>query len=371
VKIAVNLAAVRSVGTEGYALGFVPALAEEAAGDRVLVLSPPRLAETLRRRLPPHAELRVVGGRSVAARLAWEQTLLPLLLRRWGAQVLLAPMELAPLLSPCPVVLAVHNPSPHLAGGLAHWLRRVLTGLSARAAKRVIFVSRSAAAFLGPRLRVPADKQAVIPHGTDPARWSSPDDGRPGLDGHGLAGLPYVLYVSQLYRYKDPETLIDAFGIWQADSAQPRHRLALTGEAVERGFREELAARVRQRGLGDQVRFLGLVPEEALPALYRNATVFALPTRVETFGRPFIEAMAAGTPVVCADIDVAREVCADAALYFPPGDAHALAERLRGLATDAALRAEMAARGRERAGTFTWQREARETLALLRAAAAP
>jgi alpha-1,3-rhamnosyl/mannosyltransferase len=230
----------------------------------------------------------------------------------------------------------------------------------------VIFVSSSAAEFLGHRLGVPRHKRAVIPHGTDLARWSSVANGWPVLVKHRLSDLPYVLYVSQLYRYKDPGTLIEAFATWQADPAQPRHLLALTGTFVERGFRAELEALARRSGLGEAVRFLGLVPAEDLPALYQHAAAFALPTRVETFGQPFIEAMAAGAPVICAEIDVAREVCADAAVYFPPGDAGALADRLRRVTEDAGLRSVLASKGRERAAGFTWEREARDTLTLLR-----
>jgi glycosyltransferase involved in cell wall biosynthesis len=366
-RIAVNLAAIHSVGTRAYAQGFVPALAEQAAGDALLLFCPGWLASAMRGRLPAWVELRVVpGAERVAARLVWEQAVLPLQLRRWRADALLAPMELAPLLSPCPVLLAVHNPSPHLGGGPGHWLRRRLSALSARVSRRVVFVSHSSADFLGARLAVPAAKRVVIPHGTDPARWAEVSDARATLARYGLSDMPYLLYVSQLYRYKDPETLIEAFGLWQAAEHQPRHRLVLTGTAVERGYRAELEALVRRRGLTQAVRFLGLVPAEDLPALYCHAAAFVLPTRVETFGQPFVEAMAAGAPVVCADIDVAREVCGEAAVYFPPGDAPALAARLRALTGDPNQRAALVRSGRQRAAAFTWEREARETLELLR-----
>jgi len=117
------------------------------------------------------------------------------------------------------------------------------------------------------------------------------------------------------------------------------------------------------------VRFLGDVSEADLPALYNLATVFAFPSLYEGFGLPPLEAMACGTPVVCANTSSLPEVVGDAALTFDPLDVPALAAALAQALSDADLRAALRNRGLAQARLFSWERTARETLAVYRQAA--
>jgi glycosyltransferase involved in cell wall biosynthesis len=363
-RIAVNLTAVRSVGTRTHAAGLFPALARRAPEHSFALFTTPELAGLLRDRLSENVECRVVPRASTLyGRLVWEQTLLPARLRGMRADVLYAPMEFAPLLARCPMLLAIHNAAPYVNGGAANLARRLLSRRSCRKADAVVFVSHQAAEALGARLGVPAAKRRVIHHGTDPQRWARPAAAEPLRRRYGLEDAPYLLFVSQLYRQKDPGTLIEAFALWRRNGG--RHLLLLTGTAVENGFLAELRGLAARLGVAEQVRFLGLVPAEDLPALYQHADAFVLPTRLETFGQPFIEAMASGTPVVCADTAVAREVCGECALYFPAGDAAGLRDRLVALAGDPALRARLTERGRARAALFSLDREADGTLLAL------
>ena len=144
----------------------------------------------------------------------------------------------------------------------------------------------------------------------------------------------------------------------------------LTGTAVDPHFSKVLKALVAKLGIGERARFLGYVPAADIPILYQNATAFVLPTSIETFGHPFVEAMSCGVPVICADIPVAHEICGDAALYFPVGDTDALAQAIESLVSGPDMRAQMIRLGRGRAAQFTWDREALETLVLLHGLAA-
>lgn len=301
-----------------------------------------------------------------AKRMVWEQTLLPVEVRRWKADVLFAPMEFAPLVAPCPVVLAVHNPSPHLDDSPGSRARRWLSARSCRVARRVIFPSAFAAGFLGGALGVAASKRVVILHGTDHDRWRA-TDGAPILARHGLRAGRYVLFVSQLYRYKRPETLIQGYARWRHAHPDGNFKLVLTGKALDAAYLPQLLALAESEGIASETFFLGDVPPEVIPVLYRNAAAFVLPTGMETFGHPYVEAMASEAPVICADIATAREVCGDAAHYFPLGDAAALAQALEEvLALGAAARAALLARARTRAEAFSWDREAAETLNVIR-----
>jgi glycosyltransferase involved in cell wall biosynthesis len=110
------------------------------------------------------------------------------------------------------------------------------------------------------------------------------------------------------------------------------------------------------------VHAIGFVPDEDLPALYRGASCFAFPALSEGFGLPVLEAMACGTPTVCADAGALPETAGDAALFFPPGDADALASALQRLQAEGPA---WSARALAHASRFTWERTATETLAVL------
>jgi glycosyltransferase involved in cell wall biosynthesis len=106
----------------------------------------------------------------------------------------------------------------------------------------------------------------------------------------------------------------------------------------------------------------GYVDDKDLPALYSMACVFAFPTWYEGFGLPVLEAMACGTPVVCANNSSLPEVAGRAALQVDAGDPDELAATLFRVLSEADLRAEMAAAGLEQAEKFTWSAAAGQLL---------
>jgi glycosyltransferase involved in cell wall biosynthesis len=113
------------------------------------------------------------------------------------------------------------------------------------------------------------------------------------------------------------------------------------------------------------------VGHATLLALYRAATVVAVPSLYEGFGLPVLEAMGCAAAVLAARAASLPEVGGDAVRYVDePADPAAWAHALRVLADDDAARAALAANGRERAALFTWERCADATLAVLREAAA-
>jgi glycosyltransferase involved in cell wall biosynthesis len=106
----------------------------------------------------------------------------------------------------------------------------------------------------------------------------------------------------------------------------------------------------------------GALDADELDALYRAADLVAYPSLYEGFGLAIVEAMARGVPVVTSTTPACAEVAGDAALLVDPLDVGGLADALaRGL-TDEALRADLVARGNERASTFSWAATARATL---------
>lgn len=159
---------------------------------------------------------------------------------------------------------------------------------------------------------VPRDRWRVVPNGIDPKRFTPAGPVRAGR---------YLLFVGRLVRYKGLDVLLSALAL-----LRPNVPLFVAGVGPLRG---RLEAQARQ--LGVDVRFLGHVPDDDLPALYRGAVLTVLPsvTCQEAFGIALLESMACGTPVVASRLPGVTELASLGGLVTPPGDARALANRLR------------------------------------------
>jgi glycosyltransferase involved in cell wall biosynthesis len=205
-------------------------------------------------------------------------------------------------------------------------------------------------------------KSAVTQLAAD-AAFAAVADGPSAATRHGFV-KPYVLALGTLEPRKNLPRLIEAFAGLDP-SLRDAHELVLVGgSGWATGEIDASIARHR-----DLVRPLGHVPDADLPALYRDAALFAYPSLFEGFGLPVLEAMTAGTAVVAARIPSLAEVGGDAVRYADPCDVESLRDALDALLRDPGERARLAAAGRERSHAFSWERTARETLALIERAA--
>jgi len=129
---------------------------------------------------------------------------------------------------------------------------------------------------------------------------------------------------------------------------------------------DDFFARLEQSPAKQAVIFPGWVEDADLPAIYAGAQALAFPSEFEGFGLPVLEAMACGTPVVCANTSSLPEVAGAAALLIDPANTDALTVALRRILADPALAADLTQRGLAQAARFGWQRAAQETLAVYR-----
>jgi len=159
----------------------------------------------------------------------------------------------------------------------------------------------------------------------------------------------YFLYVGGMEARKNISVLLEAFLSFH--QREPTSRLKLVGNP------EHASARDRDliQAHADIIEVVQGAGDAQLAALYQGARALIFPSLEEGFGLPLIEAMALGCPVIASDIEVFKEIGADAALYFPRASASALTEQMRGLEADAELRDRLCARGRERARKFRWE----------------
>jgi glycosyltransferase involved in cell wall biosynthesis len=169
----------------------------------------------------------------------------------------------------------------------------------------------------------------------------------------------YILFVGTLQPRKNVEKLIEAFSKLENKDLQ----LVIIGK---KGWQyEDILAAPKKFGVEGRVKFLHSVTDEQLPAFYKNAKMFILPSLYEGFGLPVIEAMQYGTPVITSNVSSLPEAGGDAALYVDPKDVGDIAGKMQKLLDDESLRAEMIGKGKRQAGKFSWEKTAAETLKVL------
>jgi glycosyltransferase involved in cell wall biosynthesis len=133
-------------------------------------------------------------------------------------------------------------------------------------------------------------------------------------------------------------------------------------------YESELRSLAGQLGVAARVRYPDWLSDRELAGLYALSSVFVLPSLIEGFGLPVLEAMARGVPVACSNVTALPEVAGDAALSFDPESQDQVTAAIRRLLDDPALVAELVARGHERVKRFSWRRTGEARLAGYRAA---
>ena len=131
-----------------------------------------------------------------------------------------------------------------------------------------------------------------------------------------------------------------------------------------------LLALARRLGVEDRLKVLPCVDGGELVTLYQTAAALLQPSSYEGFGLPVAEAMACGCPVLASDLATLREVIGRGGMLLPVNDVAAFSRAIARLAESADLREDLGAAAAERSKTFSWDRCARETLEVLRDAAA-
>jgi glycosyltransferase involved in cell wall biosynthesis len=353
----------RPSGTERYSIEIIRALIAAATQHEIVLYfnQPPAPQiwpsdRRVRARVIPSPRLWTLG------RLSIEMAIRP-------PDVLFVPSHGLPLVLPRATVTTIHDlgylhfPGEHPRA--TRWLRDATNRSSARRATRVIAVSNATRADLIRWQGVDPDRVTVVRHGCSTAFRSRPDDehiaavrARLGLE------RPYFLFVGTLQPRKNYERLLQAF-----DRIDTEQELVLAGAPGWQLDRLQRAMAGLRRA--ERVRTLGYVAEADLPAVIAGATALAYPSLYEGFGLPALEAMAIGTPVLTSNTSSLPEVVGEAGLLVDPLSVDAIADGLRRLASGAELRRDLAARGLDRARTFTWERAASQTLDVIEADANP
>lgn len=305
--------------------------------------------------------------------ILWHQTVLPPLARAHRLDVLHVPSYRRMLWSrPCPLVTTIHDLAAFHVAGKYDWKRmlygRVVARWLARRQDRIIAVSQNTGTDVIKRFGLSAENVTVIHNGLDHTRFCPAPlevaqqfvQRRFGLRGQ------FFLYIARLeHPGKNHVRLIEAFNRFKRETASD-WQLVLGGSDWEGA--QTIRAAIKQSPFRHQIRCLGFVENEALPMLYRAASVFVHPSLFEGFGFPPLEAMACGCPVLCSTRGALGEIIAHAAATVDPEDVTAMSRQMALLVSDPALRALLRAKGLVRAQDFDWQQTAKQTLEVYSAA---
>ncbi len=296
--------------------------------------------------------------------------LIPFVARRFSLDIVHDPTGVIPFLfgaKGAGTVVTVHDVFAWSCRGTStlldtliyrHWLPRIIHKVGA-----VITVSHHSQNDIQRYLQVAISRLRVIPYGVAPRFHPVPlDQARAHLLQRFGLSRRYLLYVGALTVRKNIGRALEAFALLH--DSFPNLCFVLAGPRTWK--QTPVEAIVRRLGIGDRIYLTGPLTDADLPALYSGADLFVFPSLYEGFGLPPLEAMACGTPVVCSSAASLPEVVGDAAVMVDPHDVEGLAEAMYRVLTDADLREELRARGLERARQFTWERTARETVAVYR-----
>jgi glycosyltransferase involved in cell wall biosynthesis len=271
---------------------------------------------------------------------------------------------ITPPVAPCPLVTTIHDVAfrrfPHLFPLKHRLLLNWLVPLSARLAVAVITGSEATKRDLVELYDLPPEKIAVTPYAADAAyRPMDREQARELVARRLGVPAPYLLSVGVLQPRKNLPRLVRAY---TRVAREIPHRLVLVGK--EGWAPDELRDAVAACPPGREPLFTGYVPDADLPALYAGADLFLYPSLYEGFGLPPLEAMACGAPVITSDTSSLPEVVGDAGVTVDPEDEEAIGEAIVRLLADRRRRADLRERGIRRAAGFTWERTARETVAV-------
>lgn len=299
-------------------------------------------------------------------RALWMQSAVPALCLQHRPDVAFYPNYMAPMISPCPSVITVHDMAVFLHPETFTWKKRVLQRALLPAilkqADAIVTPSRSTRRDL---LRlVELDPRRVVPiHLAADPRLSDPMTDAEITAASDQLQLPpkYLLAVSTLEPRKNLVRLIAAFE--RVAPARPDVHLVLVGG---KGWRDAgIRAALEKSTVADRIVTTGYVSFDALRLVYQRALALCYPSLYEGFGLPVVEAMACGTPVLTSTGSSLDEVAAGAAIAVDPMSVDEIAEGMRRLCDSPDLRAELSAKGSARAAQLSWSRTARLTREVL------
>ena len=370
IRLFINGLAASAGGGLTYLRNVIPQLARRKDVEATVALNPALRQEFGEFSNISFADASISGG--TVGRFVREQTMLPALIRRSGAQVLISAGNFALWRSPVPQILLSRNSlytsndfirDVRTRGDYAIWSDTLVKGWLARQsiARAEVTVAPSVA-FARELTEWSGRKVVALHHGFD--REAFTRDATPlslSVQAQlepGKAALR-LLFVSHYNYYRNFEPLLRAVPILSRRLNGTKVRLFLTCRLDSREnpgtYRAESAASlVSELRASQEVVELGTVAYGSLHHLYRACDIYVAPAYAESFAHPLVEAMSCGLPVVASDLPVHRQICADAGVYFARFSPDELADKILQIHESRELAQTLSQNGVRRAQDFSW-----------------
>ncbi|MHB2025412.1 MAG: glycosyltransferase family 4 protein [Elusimicrobiota bacterium] len=350
-----------TVGTRRLLAGILGEWAKAGPADRQTVLYCPQAFDAAP--FPGMIARPGVGLNKIMGGTPWLEFILPALAAKDSLDAFWATTDILPLslARSVPCLLTVHDIGcykiPNQISRYVRLMYRLFFEKSLAAAAAIVCTTQATKNDLR-GLGVREEKIHVVHPGVDERYFAA--HAAPTAENR-----PYFLFVGHLRPNKNLERTLEAFRFFLRkcpEKSRPELILAGGRTKTDGAVMEMLTDPILARN----VRHLGYVSENDLARLYRGAMAFVSPSIYEGFGLPYLEAMAAGIPVLAPDIPTVREVCGDAAFYANPLSIPAIADGFFHLGENPELRIELSKKGLRRAQSFRWSAAAEKVLDILR-----
>lgn len=240
-----------------------------------------------------------------------------------------------------PTGVASSRPKPIFK--LKHFGYKKITSQAIKNAKKIIVPSNATKDEITKHYNATTEKIEVIYEGFD----QSITKGK----GTNLISNNYILYVGNAYPHKNLQILLEAFSKIRKDQKI---------DLVCIGRNDFFYKRIKNNQPG--VHFLHDIDDYSLFDYYKGARLFVMPSLMEGFGLPVLEAMSLSCPVVCSNTPALKEICQNAAVYFDPKDPNDLKEKIEKVLSDKELLESLAQKGKKQSEKFSWEECVSETL---------
>lgn len=348
-------------GPEYYSLHLIQSIAKiDKTNHFTLYVRP---GQKIKLKLPQNFKLKIIQMKYLWTQLglAVETILRP-------PDALFVPAHTLPVLTrilrpQLPILVTVHGLEgrflPQSSSFWAHIYRNWSIGWAVKFATYLIAVSNSTRDDILKNYKTSSNRIQVVHEGVDWRHFSDFASAVQNKNPKHQAGGSYILFVGTIQPRKNLIRLIKAF------SMLPFRNMDLVIAGKLGWLYEGILAAPRRFGVENRVKFIGRVEDMDLPALYKGARIFVLPSITEGFGLPILEAQAAGVPVVASKGGAIPEIAGTGAILVNPLSAESIKKGLLLALTNSGIRRRIIMEGRKNARNFSWESAARSTLQIL------
>jgi len=358
-----------NTGSGQYTRQLVTHLNRLVSDLRITLVYPRVSAQEGPKGVPEGVEVKIIKVRpGQLGKVHFEQIVFPRVCEALRADIAHIPYWGAPLRSPAPMVVTIHDLTTLLfreyRGGVRARMYNALVSASARSASHIITDSNVSKTDIVEHLGFRVEEVTAI-YLAAGSEFSPEPDLLLDMAIAQKYGLPeeYILYLGGYEIHKNVVALLNAYTyIRKAHGTD--YPLVLAGKKPTRQSRRypDYGKEISRLELKDAVHWAGYVDEEDKPTVYRGATCFAFPSKYEGFGLPPLEAMACGVPVVASNRSSLPEVIGDAGFMLDPDDHRGIGGSIIATIVQENLAKELRQKGIVQAAKFSWEKTATETL---------